>query len=143
MRPRLRIPLDIMVRFAAFVAGGWVFTTVYERLVPVTPGDADIGEGLLAFLLMILVALLWAGADGYRRGFGTAATIWVVTGVLTGVSMAIILGLRDPGSSLEQVLTGLADSAPFLIGLVVAPALVAAAVIAGLRSASQPSTSPR
>jgi uncharacterized membrane protein len=142
MRTTLRTLLAVAVRVAAFVAGEWAFTTAYERAVPATPGDADLGEGLLLFLLMIGVALLWGAWDGFRRGFGLAAAVWVATGVLTGAALAIVLGLGDPANTLQTVVADLADTAPFLAGLVLVPALIMAAIGAIIRHAGTPNPRP-
>jgi hypothetical protein len=138
MRTALRTVVAVIVRAAAFVAGEWAFTRVYEANVPATPGDADIGEGLLAFLLMMVAALLWAAWDGYRRDFGPAAATWIATGALTGGVLAVGIGFGEEGSSLSLMLADLVDNGPFLAGLVVVPALIGAAFTAIIHRSVRP-----
>lgn len=131
----MHVVVATVVRIVGFVAGEWVFTRVYEHLVPATQGDANLGEGLLVFMLMVVAALLWGAWDGYRRGLGQAAAIWVATGAGTGTALAISLGLGEPGRTQSMVLADVASSAPFLIGLVLVPGVFAAAATALLRQA--------
>ena len=39
---------------------------VYDQVVTPTPGDADIGKGLLAFLLVAGLCFMWSLLDGLR-----------------------------------------------------------------------------
>lgn len=137
MRTTLRAVLDIIFRVVVFVVADLTYTWLYETVVP-TPLDADIGEGLLAFALVMGVAAVWGGWDGDRRGMGRTAVIWVPAGVITGAVMAFTSGLGDPGNSLKLMLAELTGTGPFLAGLVVVPALAAAALGAAIRRAAVP-----
>lgn len=143
MRTTRRTLLAVVVRAAAFVAGEWAFTRVYEASVPATPGDADIGEGLLAFALIVLAALAWGVWDGYRRGFGRTALVWIASGALTGGVLAVTIGFGEQGNSLRLMLADLVDSGPFLAGLVVFPAVIAAGLAAIVHDAISPSPTAR
>lgn len=143
MRTTLHTLLAIVVRVAAFIAGTWAFTHAYEAIPSGSSGDVDLGEGLLAFMLMILVAMVWGAYDGYRRGFGPAAAIWITTGVLAGGLLAVGVGFGDQDSSLSLALADLKDSGPFLAGLILVPGVVAAALTAIVRGNATPSPTPR
>lgn len=139
MRTTLRAVLDIIFRVAVFVVGNLTYTWLYETVVP-TPLDADIGEGLLAFALLMAVAAVWGAWDGDRRGLARASAIWVPAGLITGAVMAFTIGLGDPGNNLKLMLAELTGTGPFLAGLVVVPALLAASLAAAIRrgTASSP-----
>ncbi len=92
--------------------------------------DANIGAGLIAFGLVVLVSLGWALADGRRHGALPTVVVWAVVAVAFGVLW--LLGLAtleaDDSMSLGERLRTDAFLAVFTAGLVLAPAGVGAAI---------------
>jgi hypothetical protein len=97
------------------------YDAVYDQLVTPTPGDADIGKGLLAFLVVAAVSLAWGLVDGLR----TDPVVWAVAWVLAGLGVALGWELLVTDGSLADVEVG---SLVFLAQLVLVPALVGAGI---------------
>ncbi|GAA4678377.1 hypothetical protein [Nocardioides nanhaiensis] len=132
-----------LVRSTALGAGILGFYLVYDLLVPATP-DADIGMGLLAFLLLVVASGLWALLDGLTRSAWPSAVAWLLTSVVVAIgwqaglalvysdaSMGFLEYLDDPGTIV------------FTACLVAVPALPAVAIGAVSRRASNPAPTPQ
>jgi hypothetical protein len=117
----VRIALQVLLRTAVLALGLVAYDRGYDQVVTPTPGDADIGKGLLAFLLVIVVSLVWAFVDGLRNRPVVWALVWVVTAV--GVGVGWRLGSRLVGDNPEPVDL---DVIGFTTQLVLWPALFAA-----------------
>jgi hypothetical protein len=105
----LRILPDTLVRGFGLLALSWAFVLVYEA-VPSEQVDADIGEGLLAFALLIGASAGWAAWDASRRPLLPVAVTWVAAGLLTSVGMAPLV---EQARSLEEVFAHLGAVDPF------------------------------
>jgi hypothetical protein len=97
----VRIALQVLLRTAVLGLGLIAYDRGYDQVVTPTPGDADIGKGLLAFLLVIGASLVWAFVDGLRNRPRVWAVVWVLTAV--GVGVAWALGSRLVGDNREPV----------------------------------------
>jgi hypothetical protein len=117
----LRIALQIVLRTGVLALGLIAYDRGYDRVVTPTPGDADIGKGLLAFLLVMGVSAVWAFVDGMRETPPAWAVVWVVTAVAVGVGWE--LGVRLPEDAGADPELGLVV---FTTQLVLWPALLAA-----------------
>ena len=129
----VRLPLDVAIRIAALVALDWAFARLYEAVVP-PPVGADIGEGLLGFMLTMTAAAVWAAVDGRNRSFRRLAVTWVIVGVAAGIAMTAgtqLDGYAPPDWTVFR--SDLRDVAPFLAGLVIVPALGAGGLVTALR----------
>lgn len=98
-------------------------------------GGADIGSGLAAFAVTLLIALVWAGLDARSYGFSGTIKPWLYVAGATAVGWLLVLlvqafALSDveaPSDLLPVTLAGL-GLLPFVFGLVALPALIGAAV---------------
>jgi len=113
--------VQVLIRTLVLAGGILAYDVVYDRLVPPTPGDADIGKGLLAFFLIMCASGAWGIVDGLRHAPYVWAVVWVVTGLL--VSFGWDLSVSDGSRSLSDLEPAL-DL--FLVQLVAAPAAVGA-----------------
>lgn len=91
-------------------------------------GGANIGAGLASFGATILLCAAWGLLDGRReRAVGPLVLRWGVVGLLVGVTQVVVIPLKDRGPIDPSVLASdLTMVAPFLVGLVAVPAIVAA-----------------
>jgi hypothetical protein len=117
----VRIALQVLLRTAILVFGLVAYDRVYDQAVPATPGDADIGKGLLAFLLIMVVSIVWAFVDGLRHRPLVWLVVWVVTAAGVGFGWDPVARLFD--ESREDLETGI-DL--FFAQLVLIPALIGA-----------------
>ncbi len=124
------LALPALVRFAVLLGIDGAFLVLAE--ITAEPGDADIGLGLLFFLVVAVVAGAWAILDGRRVGLARTVVVWLVAGVLLGIAMPILIGLLD-GFDWSVVASDLAAFVPFTVALVVAPAAVGGAIGQALR----------
>ena len=134
MNTLLRVLPDTLVRTAALLAGTWAFTLLSEAATP-GPVGADIGEGLLTFALLVMVAAGWAAWDAAQRGLPPVVVTWVATGLLTSVGLAALA--ISSASSWREVLSHLGGVDTFWAGLVVVPALASAGLVAVVRAAGR------
>jgi len=135
--PVVRVALQVLLRTAVLALGLIAYDRGYDQVITPTPGDADIGKGLLAFLLVVAVSVVWAFVDGLRNEPLVWSVVWVLTAV--GVSVGWQLGSRLVGDNTEPVDV---EVMSFAAQLVLWPALFAAGfawLIARRRSAG---TSP-
>ncbi len=116
-----RIVLQVLLRTAVLAFGLVAYDLGYDEVVTPTPGDADIGKGLLAFLLVIVASMVWAGIDGLRHRPLVWLVVWAVTALGVGIGWEYVAGLLD--DSREHVELGV-DL--FFAQLVLWPAYVAA-----------------
>ena len=137
------VAIRTLVRSIVLGAGILGFYLVYDLLVPATP-DADIGMGLLAFLLLVVASGLWGLIDGLRHPAISSAIAWLATAAIVAIgwqaglalvysdaSMGFLEYLDDPGTIV------------FTACLVAVPALPAVAVGAVSRRAGNPAPAPR
>jgi hypothetical protein len=117
----VRIALQVLLRTAVLALGLVAYDRGYDQVVTPTPGDADIGKGLLAFLLVIVVSMVWAFVDGLRNRPLVWAVVWLVTaaGVGVGWQLGSRLVVDDP-EPVDLEVFG------FITELVLWPALFAA-----------------
>jgi len=102
------------------------------RLAP-TPGDANIGAGLAAFALLVVVSALGGFVEGSRLGLAAAVALWTVPAVLVAVATAYRLASEGHTFDTSLFLTELPGTGLFLAVLTLVPATVGAAVAWGLR----------
>lgn len=121
----------VIIRVLGLVAvawvGFWAGNIGYDEA-----GGANIGAGLLAFLVVMIATLVWAVVDGRRsrRTVGPLVARWVVVAVVLGVLSAFQtqgFGTRS-GLDTEVLRSDLTSLAPFTFGLVAVPAAVGLAV---------------
>ena len=120
--PILRVIAAAVVRIIAITAFYLVFVEAISR----SESTDALGAGLLFFLIVVLVALVWAAYDGARRGFVPAAVVWLLTaaGVGVTVTVAYVIGTETSGAFVDE----LRDGWLFFALLVLVPALPGAGV---------------
>lgn len=112
-----RVLAGVLVRSAVLA----LVIAAYGAAVNRSESTDALGAGLLAFLLVVVVAFGWAFVDGLRHGFVPALVTWVLTAALGGVAICVALALTVAD---EGVGSAIADSAVFFAVLLVVPALV-------------------
>ncbi|NHA67172.1 hypothetical protein [Phycicoccus flavus] len=109
-------------------------------------GGADIGAGVLAFALVVLVSFVWSLLDGRRAGLGRVLLRWLLVAVLVGAFLAAFPQIgSDTSFDLQVYLGDLPESGPFGAALVFVPALVGALIgrlIGGRRARTEPVAAP-
>ena len=83
----VRVAIHTLVRTAVLAIGIVAYDRTYDQLITPTPGDADIGKGLIAFLLIAIVCGVWGLVDGLRH----SPVLWALPWVLTGMALAAVL----------------------------------------------------
>ncbi len=121
----------VVLRVAVFAAIHLAFLAVLAR----SESTDALGAGLLFFLVVFIVALVWAGVDASRRGFLSAAIVWVVTAVLAGVALTLVFVLTSSDSYFGEEWAG---STLFFGLLVLIPALVGSGLGGLLQRAHRP-----
>ncbi|CAI9410953.1 hypothetical protein HIDPHFAB_05031 [Nocardioides sp. T2.26MG-1] len=99
-----------------------VVIAAYVAVVNSSESTDALGAGLLAFLILVAIALVWAVVDGVRWGLLEALLTWVLTSVVVGLGIPVALALsddRDLGAELSDgfVFFALVLLVPAAIGL--------------------------
>ena len=97
-----RVLLGVLLRSLVIVAviAGYVAAIARSETT-----DA-LGAGLLAFLILVGMALVWAVVDGVRRGLVEALVTWVLTSAVAGVGIPVALALTDDRDLASEVSDG-------------------------------------
>ena len=121
--------LAIVIRLVVMGAALAAYYAALPHLFP-GEGDANIGAGLLAFGVVVLVSFGWGLVDGRRPGAASAVVVWAVVAVVFGAAWLLGLALleADDSMSLTERLQLDAFLAVFTAGLVLVPAGVGAAI---------------
>ncbi len=115
----LRILAHSVLRGGAVALLLVAYDVVYDRLVTPTQGDADIGKGLLAFLMIAGVCFMWGLLDGLRLRPLVWAVAWVVAGAALGLGWELVIA---EGSLADVEVGGIV----FTAQLVLVPAIFGA-----------------
>lgn len=109
--------IGALLRAVAVVAAIAGYIVVLDNSDSTDPLSA----GLLAFLILVTIAFVWALVDGIRVGLVAALVRWLVASALAGVGIPAVLAIRDSvGFDLEDALFfGLLLFVPALVGLVI------------------------
>lgn len=102
-------------------------------------GGANLGIGLVAFLALMTVSLVWAAFDGSRLPWLTALLTWAVTAVLTAAAWVVWIAVSEdlslaPGELLRRD----GGTLVFDVSLVLAPAALGVLVGTAMRAARRP-----
>lgn len=89
--------------------------------------DANIGAGLMAFMLVAGLSFLWALFDGLRHDFAWALPVWLPAALIVGLATPPLIALGDGDWDWEVIASDLFFVAPFAAALVGVPALIGAA----------------
>lgn len=116
----------IVVRVLGLAAATWLAfwggNLGYEGV------GANIGAGILGFIALILLSLVWSFVDGRRSGRrGQTIGRWLVVGAVMGVLAAFqaqSFSWGEHGIDTDVLLSDLRGLTPFTVGLVAVPALI-------------------
>lgn len=119
----------------ALLRAGVVVAVIAGYLVVLDNSDSTdaLGAGLLAFLILVAIAFVWALVDGVRVGFVPSLVRWVLASALAGAGIPAIVAIRDSsGFALED--------AVFFAILLFLPAVVGLAIGGIVHRARVPDT---
>ena len=116
----VKLVVGVLIRSAALV----VVISVYVALLNRSDSTDALSAGLLAFLILVTIALVWALVDGIRTGLVPALVGWALTSVVAGVGIPVVLAINNDVDVAGEV----ADGALFFAILLFAPAFVGLAV---------------
>jgi hypothetical protein len=119
--------MDMLLRGAVLVASLATYFGVL-RLLGDSAGDPNIGAGLLAFVLIVMVAGGWGFLDGRRLPLGRVVRIWAAAGTAVGLVQVGLVAWNDGEWDGSVIAADLLVLFPFMVGLVLVPAVVGAAV---------------
>jgi hypothetical protein len=126
----IRLLVGVLIRTAALL----VVIAVVVLAIDSSDSTDALGAGLLAFLVLVTLAFVWALVDGVRRGFVPSLLVWVLTSAIAGVGIPVVISLGDAdGVSV--------DDAVFFALLLLVPAAVGLAIggaMHGLRGKPEP-----
>lgn len=114
----------VIIRVLGLVAAQWA--TVWVTNIGYDEGGgANIGAGLFAFLVLVVVSFGWAAFDarGSRR-VGALVLRWVVVAVILGIAAAFQaqgFGTRS-GLDMNVLMSDLMSLSAFIVGFVAVPA---------------------
>jgi hypothetical protein len=119
--------MDMLLRSAVLVAGLATYFGVL-RLVGDSAGDPNIGAGLLAFVLIVVVSGVWGFLDGRRLPLGRVVRIWAVAGAAVGLVQVGLVAWNDGDWDGSVIAADLLVLFPFMVALVIVPAVTGAAI---------------
>lgn len=111
-----------------------VVIAAYVAVVNRSESTDALGAGLLAFLIMVGMALVWAVVDGARRGLVQALVTWVLTSTAAGVGIPVALALTDDRDLASEV----SDGFVFFVLVLFVPAAIGLAFGALLHRVRRP-----
>jgi hypothetical protein len=129
--------MDMLLRSAVLVAGLTAYFGML-RLAGDSANDPNIGAGLLAFLLIVVTSGVWGFFDGRRLPVGRVVQTWAVAGAALGLVMLGLVVWNDGEWDGSVIVADLVVLFPFMVGLVLVPAAIGAAI-----GSSRPATAPR
>lgn len=121
----------VVVRVLAFA----VLHVGYLALLSRSDTTDALGAGLLFFLIVFVVALVWAAADALRHGFDAMLMRWAATSLLAGLALTLVFIVTTADADLGSELTG---STAFFAFLVFVPAVIGTAVGGVVHRARRP-----
>lgn len=117
----------ILIRASVLVAG-WAVFFLLVMVSSTSGGDANIGIGLLAFLLVVGAAAAWGWYDVSRMPYPVLAVTWGVVGLLMGLIVPLFTAVGDNEFDVRVVASDIVTGMPFMAILIAGPALVAGAL---------------
>lgn len=115
-----RVLVACLLRCVAIV----VVIAAYVAVVNRSESTDALGAGLLAFLILVAMAFVWALVDGVRRGLVEALATWVLTSAVTAVGIPVALAVTDD----RDLATEVSDGFVFFVVVLLVPAVLGLAV---------------
>ena len=133
----MKILTMTLVRLAALTVG---MVAYVKLLVPLwsDPSEsvgADIGSGLIAFALLAATGFTWALVDARRVGRGPALVCWAVVSAVFSLGWHVQHAVTNSDASISAREVFVADLGlvPFVLTLILVPAVLGGAVGGALR----------
>lgn len=131
--------VPVLVRTGALLALFALFQLIAWLSAFATPGDANIGLGLLTFAATALLSGIWGFNDGRRNRLWPVLVRWLVVALLTTAGTLVMLAaLGDSPEPFAVRIANFLDIAPLIAGLVLIPAIGGAAVGFAVGAGSRP-----
>jgi hypothetical protein len=110
-----RVLVGVLIRSVVVV----VVIAAYATVIARSESTDALGAGLLAFLILVIIAFVWALVDGARHGFTHPFLMWLLTSVVAGIGIPVVLALTltDRDFALE-----VREAAAFFVALLLVPA---------------------
>lgn len=115
--------ISILVRLVCLGALVAAYMTFVVPLLG-REGDANIGAGLIGFVLVVVAAFVWALLDARREPGRPTFAWWAVVAGLLGAGWVVLMAFleADESMSARELIAVDASSAVFVAGLVLVPA---------------------
>lgn len=116
--------VQVILRTVVVAGAGLLVGYLLNQATP-EGGGANIGAGLISFLVIFVLSLVWAFVDGRRwRAVGRVVLVWAAVAVIVAVAMVVEIQMHGSGVDSAVMRSDLQTVAPFLFGLVLVPATV-------------------
>lgn len=112
-----RAAVGSLVRTVVLVA----VVAIYVAVLNESDSTDPLSAGLLAFLILVSIAFVWALVDGVRRGLAAALVGWLLTSVLAGVAIPVTLSVVNDAdlAVADTVIFAILLAVPALGGLLI------------------------
>lgn len=127
-----RVLVGVLLRSVVIV----VVIAAYVAVVNSSESTDALGAGLLAFLILVAIALVWAVVDGVRRGLLETLLTWALTSVVVGLGIPVALALTDD----RDLRAELSDGFVFFTLVLLVPAAIGLALGALVHRVRRPAT---
>lgn len=114
----------LAIRVLVLIAGWTVYNVLVNWIWTEDQQDANIGAGLLAFGLVLVVAVVGGFIDGRRFSLGGTVMTWVLAGALLGVFVALFTALEGGGVDWSAFRSDVAGMVSFFAFLVAIPSMI-------------------
>lgn len=129
-----RVLVACLLRCVAIV----VVIAAYVAVVNRSESTDALGAGLLAFLILVAMAFVWALVDGVRRGLVEALATWVLTSAVTAVGIPVALAVTDD----RDLATEVSDGFVFFVVVLFVPAAIGLVLGAVVHRVRRPAAVP-
>ena len=129
-----RVLVACLLRCVAIV----VVIAAYVAVVNRSESTDALGAGLLAFLILVAMAFIWALVDGVRRGLVEAFATWVLASAITAVGIPVALAVTDD----RDLATEVSDGFVFFVVVLFVPAVLGLVLGAVVHRVRRPAAVP-
>ncbi|WP_109505498.1 hypothetical protein [Nocardioides speluncae] len=116
--------LRLAIRVLVLIAGWTVYNVLVNWIWTEDQQDANIGAGLLAFGLVLVVAVAGGFIDGRRLSLGETVMTWLLAGAVLGVFAALFSAFQDGSIDWSVFRSDVAGMVPIFAFLVAIPAMI-------------------
>lgn len=116
--------LRLAIRVLVLIVGWTVYNVLVNWIWTEDQQDANIGAGLLAFGLVLVVAVLGGFIDGRRYSLGATVGTWALAGALLGVFATLFIAFEDGQVDWSVFRSDVVGMVPFFGFLVAIPAMI-------------------